>query len=602
MLPSRDREGAVLAIFPKLSVAILLLFALTVRQAAGHAEIQPVIRGPLTVTGNRLIDPVTGPVLLRGINFPGLHSADQRALDAMTSVTFGILRLRWNINIIRLPVSIARWSSEGPAYVARVKEVVRIANDNDLAVLIAAMENERPGGAASLGLPAAATVAFWRAWAAGFKDNPRVIFGAFHEPSARNVPGAALGTRTAADWRFWRNGGTAAAGTHAFGMQDIVDAIRGEGARQVIAVSAFHDPLGFRGMTPAEEIQDPNILYEVHPFFSFWTRDEERDEAFGRLAERLPVLAGEWGVTFSAGCPGVPRDGIDLNQLLFETLYYFDRRRISWAAASMEPGSLVRDFVEFEPTSFDRTIHCGAGAPPEVGIGQAIIVWITGDPRGFGALRTDLIVNAASGLPGPVAPGELVTIYAEQLGPAEGAAAKMDADGNPPLELAGTRVLFNGSPVPVLSTGPFEILVQASRSLEPGGRAVVQAFYRHVPSNRVELDVVEAAPELFHELPFRYAMAANQDGSRNSSANPAAGGTIVVLYGTGGGRATDQTEVDVDGRPAEVLFAGEAAGFVGLMQINARLPGGAGGTRRAAPVTVRMGGRASRNPVSIWIE
>jgi hypothetical protein len=110
----------------------LLLFALTVREAAGHAELQPVIRGPLTVTGNRLIDPVSGPVMLRGVNLPGLQSGDQRAIDAMNNVTFGILRLRWNINIIRLPVSIARWSNEGASYLARVKEVVRIANDNDL--------------------------------------------------------------------------------------------------------------------------------------------------------------------------------------------------------------------------------------------------------------------------------------------------------------------------------------------------------------------------------------------------------------------------------------------------------------------------------------
>jgi uncharacterized protein (TIGR03437 family) len=385
-------------------------------------------------------------------------------------------------------------------------------------------------------------------------------------------------------------------------MQEIVAAIRGEGARQVIAVSAFHDSFGFRGLTRAEEIQDPNIIYEVHPFFSFWTRDEDRDEAFGRLAERLPVLAGEWGVTLSAGCPGVPRDGIELNQLLFETLYYFDRRQISWTAASMEPGSLVRDFIEFEPTTFDRTVACGAGAPPEVGIGQAIIVWITGDPRGFGTLRADFILNAASGLPGPVAPGELVTIYAEQLGPPEGISAKLDTDGKPPLELAGTRVLFDGAPVTVLATGPFEILVQAPYSIEPGRRIVVQAFYRHVPSNRVEVEVVEAAPELFQELPSRIVMATNEDGSRNGSGNPALGGTIVVLYGTGGGRTFQPIEVEVDGRTAEVLFAGEAAGFVGLMQINARLPASAGGPRRPAPVTVRVGGRANRNPVSVWIE
>ena len=82
----------------------------------------------------------------------------------------------------------------------------------------------------------------------------------------------------------------------------------------------------------------------------------------------------------------------------------------------------------------------------------------------------------------------------------------------------------------------------------------------------------------------------NEDGTLNGPANPAAKGSVVVFYATGGGQ-TDPPGVDgeitkdvlprprlpvgvwVQGREAQVLYAGAAPGMVaGVMQVNIKLP------------------------------
>jgi uncharacterized protein (TIGR03437 family) len=70
------------------------------------------------------------------------------------------------------------------------------------------------------------------------------------------------------------------------------------------------------------------------------------------------------------------------------------------------------------------------------------------------------------------------------------------------------------------------------------------------------------------------AAANNQDGSINSALNPAVRGSIISLYATGGGLNPSSATVKIGGYTAQVLYAGPAPGFAGLMQINARVPAG----------------------------
>ena len=62
------------------------------------------------------------------------------------------------------------------------------------------------------------------------------------------------------------------------------------------------------------------------------------------------------------------------------------------------------------------------------------------------------VVNCASSLSGPVAPGEVVVVYGSGLGPSALAAAQVDSSGHLSDNRAGTQVLFNGTAAPLIYT------------------------------------------------------------------------------------------------------------------------------------------------------
>ncbi len=597
---------------------LIVLPLLLVAAAHAHAPILPAVKGPLRTQANRLLDATGEPVILRGLTVPGLETDAYSNAAALNAATFGVIRLRWNLNTVRLPVSVALWKRDGVRYLDRVADIVRLANAADLVAVLAAREDP-----SSAGLPSPDTLAFWREWAARFKDNPRVVYSLFHEPSARNVPGATAAERTAADWSFWLRGGTASGGQRAVGMQELTDAIRSTGAPQLIAVPAFHDRLGFQGLPDDLLVAGVNILYEAHPSYDFGFGDTVRQSAFGFLASREPLYAGEWGLELrgnTPGCTAFPRDVEQANRIVLDTAAYFEQRAVSWTAASFEPGSLVTDVTDYLPTTLDVPWNCDPTSNPRAGMGEALLLATTGDPTGFGYIGPDRIANSAGGPASPVAPGQLLSLFVEQLGPDPAIVTAFGETGRLPVNAGGTEVRFDGVPAPILYAGAFQINVQVPYSLVPGTRSTMQVWFQGVPSNRAVVDVVEAAPEIFHDFTTRSVIALNEDGSRNAGSNPAAPGSIVVLFASGGGetsppgdaglkaplphpRLTLPSEVTIDNQPGVVVFAGEVPGFTGLVQVNARLPLSitAAAVPRPVAVTLRVGSRTSRASVLLWI-
>ncbi|MBM3784767.1 MAG: hypothetical protein FJW30_10430, partial [Acidobacteria bacterium] len=146
------------------------------------------------------------------------------------------------------------------------------------------------------------------------------------------------------------------------------------------------------------------------------------------------------------------------------------------------------------------------------------------------------VVNAASLKNGALAPGQLITIAGDRLGPATGLAARVNESTNRyPTALAGTRVLFDDIPGAILYASrnqinaqvPFEIAGKPTVkvTVEPAG------FEASLP---VEISVNPAAPGLFAAGPER-AAALNQDYSLNTPATPAAAGDVIQLFLTGQG-------------------------------------------------------------------
>ncbi|MEO7145564.1 MAG: hypothetical protein ABI165_18875, partial [Bryobacteraceae bacterium] len=108
----------------------------------------------------------------------------------------------------------------------------------------------------------------------------------------------------------------------------------------------------------------------------------------------------------------------------------------------------------------------------------------------------------------------------------------------------------------------------------------------------------------------------DQDGSINA---PAPAGSIVTLYGTGGGaldgapagasdgnlargaaRLAGTVHVSIGGRDAPVLYAGAAPGLVnGVFQINVQVPGDT--TSGPAGIIVNIGGQDSPKGANLAI-
>lgn len=201
------------------------------------------------------------------------------------------------------------------------------------------------------------------------------------------------------------------------------------------------------------------------------------------------------------------------------------------------------------------------------------------------------VASSASFANGSVAPGEIVTIFGNGIGPATPAGAQLDSNGKLSTNTGNTTVTFNGVAAPIVyaSAGQTSVVVPYEVAGQPA--ASVQVHYNGGGvSGAVAVDV--SAPGLFtaDATGLGQVAAANQDGLLNSPSNPAAKGSIVTFYATGAGQSapagvdgaitaaplpalTQPVSLRIGGKPAELKYAGPAPGQVsGVLQINAVVP------------------------------
>ncbi len=221
------------------------------------------------------------------------------------------------------------------------------------------------------------------------------------------------------------------------------------------------------------------------------------------------------------------------------------------------------------------------------------------------------VVNAAGfRAEHPVAPGSLASAF---LGSPVAVETTL-ADGLPlPAALAGVQLVVDGTAAPLLFVSSGQINFQVPSGVSLGTPVPVQLVVDGAAAQAGTLTADAADPGIIHnpQSPEREAIALHgADNSLVSSASPAARGEVIVLYGVGPG-ATDPPVADgaaagsnpvsvvtgvtkafIGGVEAEVLFSGLAPGFVGLWQINARVPQD-DGLAGAVPLSVTLDDIAS---------
>jgi uncharacterized protein (TIGR03437 family) len=224
------------------------------------------------------------------------------------------------------------------------------------------------------------------------------------------------------------------------------------------------------------------------------------------------------------------------------------------------------------------------------------------------------VTNSASGAAGAIAPGEIITIKGNGLGPTPGASFSVDPNtGAVASTLSGTRVLFGSFAAPITYTSATQINAIVPYEVAGQSQLVMTVQYQGFASAGTAVQVASSAPGVFtfNSTGTGQAAAANQDGSLNGLSGAAAKGSYVTVYFTGGGQTspagttgsvnsgsilkylTQNVSVTVGGQPATVAFAGAAPTFVdGLLQLNIQLsnntPSG-----NAQPLVVNVGGTPS---------
>jgi uncharacterized protein (TIGR03437 family) len=227
---------------------------------------------------------------------------------------------------------------------------------------------------------------------------------------------------------------------------------------------------------------------------------------------------------------------------------------------------------------------------------------------------------------GTVAPGEIVSLFGGNLGPAAGIAALPSSAGTYSTTLGGTQVMFDGLPAPLLYVGSNQINAVAPFGI--GGAATkltVQnsgATAGPLTAGPLLLPVAATVPAIFtyDGSGIRGAAIVNQDGTLNTPSSPAPAGSIIAFYATGGGTMSPRmadgslaplsinqavpagaVSVQILGNDAPVLYAGSAPGYVaGLLQINVRIPD-ATESKCSAPLMVTIGGQASQFNVTVAV-
>jgi endo-1,4-beta-xylanase len=227
------------------------------------------------------------------------------------------------------------------------------------------------------------------------------------------------------------------------------------------------------------------------------------------------------------------------------------------------------------------------------------------------------IANAAGYGSGSVAPGEIVTIFGVNAGPV--ALTPLQISGGVlKNSIGGVQIFFDGVAAPIIYAMlnqtsviiPFEVAGHATTS--------IQYSYNGVMSGPQTVPVAPAAPAIFALNSGGSGPGAilNQDYTLNSASNPAAVGSFVQVFATGGGvtnpggadgalapgilnQAVTPTAT-VGGLPAVVQYAGTSPGSVeGLMQVNVQIPKGVSGQQA---LVIAMGNAQSQSNITVAIQ
>ncbi|HET7457455.1 MAG TPA: cellulase family glycosylhydrolase [Gemmatimonadaceae bacterium] len=258
------------------------------------------------VSGARLVTASGTAIQLRGVDHSGTEYAciqgwgmfDGPHDGASVAAIAG-----WRANAVRVPLNESCWLGingvkaeyAGANYQRAIVDYVSLLNHAGFVVIVE-LHWTGAGTTPETGqqpMPNRAnTPEFWRQVATTFAGNDAVVFDLFNEPfpdGNRDTPEA---------WRCWRDGGTCAGMDYeAAGMQELVSAVRGTGATNVIMVGGIQyagNLSGWLANRPTDPLQNLAASWHVYDFGGCVTT-ACWDAMAAPVARQVPLVLGEIG-------------------------------------------------------------------------------------------------------------------------------------------------------------------------------------------------------------------------------------------------------------------------------------------------------------------
>ena len=258
----------------------------------------------------------------------------------------------------------------------------------------------------------------------------------------------------------------------------------------------------------------------------------------------VQLTADHPAIKYSTGIPTNTNYG-------YPTVFDFDTNGIAYFVGSTQPGQY------FSAVDVSKAPHSGPICMAEL----------------------------ASNFETSVAPGLLVSIYGPGVGPDQPMPLALDGNGRVATQLAGTQVLFDGIPAPILSAAPARVDVVVPFGVATSGNTTVSVLRNGSSVGTLTYPLTAQSLWFFTaDGTGQGSPVINQDGTPNSAENPAKVGDTVSLLATGAG-AMMPSPVDgtipvspqstISHLPSlgpfncPVTYAGDAPGLVeGIVQIN----------------------------------
>lgn len=310
----------------------------------------------LHVQGNQVLDSKGRPVWLQGVNAGGLESL---AVDRHVMKSAQVAVDEWKANIIRLPINEAFWFGKtslqkdgGAAYRENIDRIVTLVANRG-AYLLLDLHRFRA--------PKQEHAEFWKDAAAHFQNHPAVLFDLFNEPHG-------------IDWPVWKSGGFVSekkegvdestflteeekiknnAGFHSIGMQALVDAVRGTGARNIVLASTLFWSNDLTGVANGYALEDKTgngIMYAWHNYN--WHKGWEAKVL--PVAAKYPVLVGEVGADTHKMSFIPEQDQEDPYTWVPDMLGFIQKYKLHWTGWCFHPKAtpvMISDW-DYTPTPY----------------------------------------------------------------------------------------------------------------------------------------------------------------------------------------------------------------------------------------------------------